>query len=603
MEDIDRSSGWIGTVLQDKWRIVAKIARGGVATVFRAEHRHGQRAAIKIMLPQFCRNEDVRRRFLREGYAANKVGHPGVVRVIDDDVTPSGSPYIVMELLEDGENLEDRRVRLGGRLPADEVVRVCDQVLDVLAAAHDKGIIHRDIKPENVFLKNDGTVKVLDFGIAHIKESVLEHEPTATGILLGTPEFMAPEQAVGKRGTIDARTDVYALGATMFTLLSGEAVHVHDNLSALLIATSTRQARSLASVAFKGIPRELVAVVDKALALEKARRWQSARAMQEALRKAMPEAFTATDTPATPSADAPPTREQVSLLPPPKPATVLMPPPARSPTRPPPPPARVPPSLSPPARAESRLPRPTPPPPVVDEVTTTAPRNLRPARARPASEGRDPIPSDPPSPGPASAPTLLHAAPARHGAAPVADGEVVEEMPTRLAPSRSRAEARERASCEEEEGTDAPTVALAEPPVARRPAQDRPLPDHHPPRIDRHPPHAFEEDVADVETRAAPLQPVQRHYVPAPHPNRSTLPLVEGFPPHAASMAPHEPMPPVAAYAPVPPPWAARRQQPTTPSRQRLDQQRNATMLALVGLLAVVVVCAWIAGCLFMRDQ
>ena len=289
MADVhDRSSGWIGAVLADKWRIDAKIARGGVATVYRATHRQGQVAAIKIMHPELARNEEVRRRFLREGYAANKVGHPGVVSVLDDDVTADGSAYIVMELLEQGEVLEDRRERLGGKLPVAEAVDVCAQILDVLAVAHGKGIIHRDIKPENIFVLTDGTVKVLDFGIAHIKEAVEEHEATKTGLLLGTPEYMSPEQVLGKRGQIDASTDIYAVGATLFTLLSGESVHVAETLNMLLVQASSRQARSLSSVVYKELPRPLIAVVDKALALEKPRRWPSARAMQLALREAVP---------------------------------------------------------------------------------------------------------------------------------------------------------------------------------------------------------------------------------------------------------------------------------------------------------------------------
>jgi serine/threonine-protein kinase len=287
--DADQTSGWIGTVLQNKWRIEAKIARGGVATVFRATHRQGQRAAIKIMHAQYARNADVRTRFLREGYAANTVGHPGVVRVLDDDVTEDGSPYIVMELLEDGELLEDRRERLGGHLPVVEAVAICDRVLDVLAAAHDKGIIHRDIKPDNIFVLPDGKVKVLDFGIAHIKEAVLKREMTATGLLLGTPEFMAPEQALGAKGQIDARTDIFAVGATLFTLLSGQAVHMAPTVTQQLIAMSTRQARSLLATKAP-VPPELVPVVDRALSLDKNGRWPSARAMQAALRAAMPEA-------------------------------------------------------------------------------------------------------------------------------------------------------------------------------------------------------------------------------------------------------------------------------------------------------------------------
>jgi eukaryotic-like serine/threonine-protein kinase len=325
-EPQDRSSGWIGSVLADKWRVDAKIARGGVATVYRATHRQGQVAAIKIMHPELARNEEVRKRFLREGYAANKVGHPGVVSVLDDDVTKDGTAYIVMELLEQGEVLEDRRERLGGKLPMAEAVDVCVQILDVLAVAHDKGIIHRDIKPENIFVLEGGTVKVLDFGIAHIKEAAKQHEATATGLLLGTPEYMSPEQVLGKRGQIDASTDIYAVGATLFTLLSGESVHPAESLNMLLVLAASRQARSLASVAFKELPRPLIAVVDKALALEKHRRWPSARAMQVALRDAVPA---------------------------PKVAKVSAPPPAKAPASLPPRPASLPPrpTLPPPPRA------------------------------------------------------------------------------------------------------------------------------------------------------------------------------------------------------------------------------------------------------------
>jgi serine/threonine-protein kinase len=276
------ATGWVGALLSDKWRIEARIARGGVATVYRATHRHGQKAAIKIMHPELARNEDVRRRFLREGYVANKVGHPGVVEVLDDDVTDGGSAYIVMELLEGGELLEDRRERLGGKLGVAESVDVMMQVLDVLAAAHENGIIHRDIKPDNIYVRADGSVKLLDFGIAHLREAAREAEPTMTGHLLGTPDYMAPEQALGTRGQIDARTDVYAVGATLFTLLSGEAVHPSETLAALIMAASSQQARSLATTETE-VPREIVEVVDKALSMEKARRWPNARAMQDAL--------------------------------------------------------------------------------------------------------------------------------------------------------------------------------------------------------------------------------------------------------------------------------------------------------------------------------
>ena len=368
----DRSSGWIGTVLANKWRIDAKIARGGVATVYRATHRQGQVAAIKIMHPELARNEEVRKRFLREGYAANKVGHPGVVSVLDDDVSEDGSAYIVMELLEKGEELEARRERLGGRLPVAEAIDICEQVLDVLAVAHEKGIIHRDIKPENIFVLSDGTVKVLDFGIAHIKEAAKQQESTATGLLLGTPEYMSPEQALGKRGQIDASTDIYAVGATLFTLLSGESVHVADSLTMLLVQAASRQARSLSSVAYKDLPRALISVVDKALALEKPRRWPSARAMQLALGKAVLAAGRHAVTTAPNPAVATPTTKLSA--PPPRPASL---PPPRKPSLPPAPPR--PGSLPPPVRAPLRtqlVHEPEPPSlPPISGPTTVIPRH------------------------------------------------------------------------------------------------------------------------------------------------------------------------------------------------------------------------------------
>jgi len=296
---------WVGKVLSGRWRIDGFIAQGGVATVFRASDSRGHPVAVKIMHPHFADNLDARGRFLREGYAANRVDHPGVVRVLDSAVS-DGLPYIVMELLANGELLEHRREKLGGALPVVEVVMIADQLLDVLASAHEKGIIHRDIKPDNLFLLADGTLKVLDFGIAQIREAAIKAEPTATGLLLGTPDFMSPEQALGIRGVVDAQSDVYAVGATMFTLLSGEAVHVADTLARLLTSVVSEPARSLATVARRDIPRELVPVVDRALALDKAMRWRSAREMRAALRTYAPHVARVPTAPIS-AAPAPPT--------------------------------------------------------------------------------------------------------------------------------------------------------------------------------------------------------------------------------------------------------------------------------------------------------
>src|SRR5262249_30621290 len=142
-------------------------------------------------------DKDVRNRFLQEGYAANAVGHPGVVKVLDDDVTADGSFFLVMELLE-GESLERRRQRLGGTLPIEEVFTVGERILDVLVAAHARRIVHRDVKPENVFVTREGAVKLLDFGVARIRHPSAEVTACGSGFFLGTPEFMSPEQVTGQ---------------------------------------------------------------------------------------------------------------------------------------------------------------------------------------------------------------------------------------------------------------------------------------------------------------------------------------------------------------------------------------------------------------------
>jgi serine/threonine-protein kinase len=285
-----RSQGRIGTVIKDKWRVDARIGSGGMASVYAATHRNGNRVALKMLHPEMSRDQTLRQRFLREGYVANQVAHPGAVRIQDDDVTEDGCVFLVMELLE-GESLESRRERMGGRLPMDEVFTVGDQLLDLLNAAHSKGIIHRDIKPENIFVTQEGQIKVLDFGIARLRDAS-DHERTSTGLMLGTPDFMSPEQASGAE--VDARSDLWAAAATMFTLLSGEVVHIAPTLRDHLIQTATQPARSLADVSPE-VPPQVVAVIDRALQLDKINRFQDARAMQDAWRWAYRSVTSGTD--------------------------------------------------------------------------------------------------------------------------------------------------------------------------------------------------------------------------------------------------------------------------------------------------------------------
>lgn len=284
-EDGERANAQLrlGTVLLGKYRIERVLGIGGMAVVYEATHRNRQKFAIKVLHRELSINPDIRSRFLREGYVANTVEHRGAVKVLDDDLAEDGSAFLVMELLA-GESLEQIWAKHTRRLPAWIVLALCDQLLDVLAAAHSRSIVHRDIKPANLFLTREGVVKVLDFGIARLRESTATHA-TQTGTLLGTPAFMAPEQAGGRPQDIDGRTDLWAVGATLFSLLTGATVHECDNAQQLIVQAATRPARSMAKVMPEASPR-IVALVDRALAFDRTKRWPGADQMRDAVREA-----------------------------------------------------------------------------------------------------------------------------------------------------------------------------------------------------------------------------------------------------------------------------------------------------------------------------
>src|SRR5512132_715482 len=278
-----RSHARVGLVLRDKWRLDELLGVGGMAAVYAATHvNNGRRGAIKLLHPELAVNAEVRSRFLREGYAANKVEHPGTVAVLDDDITEDGAVYLVMELLS-GETLEARR-EITGVLPPADVLPVIDRILDVLVAAHAKGIVHRDLKPDNVFLCSDGLVKVLDFGIARVREASGGGRQTmANAGPMGTPAYMPPEQARGRWSEVDPTSDLWAVGATMFTLLTGRLVHEAETVNELLLAAMTKPAPKLASV-LPGVAPELAGIIDRALAYAQEDRWPDAATMQAALR-------------------------------------------------------------------------------------------------------------------------------------------------------------------------------------------------------------------------------------------------------------------------------------------------------------------------------
>jgi serine/threonine-protein kinase len=234
---------------------------------------------------------------------ANEVSHVGAVRVLDDDETEDGSAFLVMELLE-GSTLDQLAMEKGGSLPPEQVLEHAAQVLDTLIAAHARGIVHRDIKPENLLVTNEGVVKILDFGIARWNGLGESQRVTQAGEPIGTPAFMPPEQARGHWEAVDAQSDLYSLGATMFNLVTGAAVH-DDALTVaeLLVSVITRPARSVKQAG--DVPDAVAEVIDTALSYDKRGRFVDALEMRRAIEGAYVELtrkpIPATPTPATTS--------------------------------------------------------------------------------------------------------------------------------------------------------------------------------------------------------------------------------------------------------------------------------------------------------------
>jgi eukaryotic-like serine/threonine-protein kinase len=217
-----------GAVIRGKYRILSKIGQGGMGAVYKALHLPFQELrALKVMSPDLLNDQAFVKRFEHEAILARKLQHPNAVRVEDIDTTEEGQPFIVMEYIE-GRSLKSS-IETESPMPASRVCPIIKQVASALDAAHRLGIVHRDVKPENIILVQgpDGELaKVLDFGVAKMNERVSETAGwnlTQTGTLLGTPSYMSPEQALGKRGDeLDGRSDIYSLGVVMYQMLTGE---------------------------------------------------------------------------------------------------------------------------------------------------------------------------------------------------------------------------------------------------------------------------------------------------------------------------------------------------------------------------------------------
>jgi serine/threonine protein kinase len=271
-----------GRLLEEKFRLLRKLGKGGMASVWLATNtRVDREVAIKLIRPEVLRNEELVARFRSEAKAAGRIDHPNVCDILDFGIGPVG-PYIVMEYLR-GRTLS-QMIKLGGPMQVGTAAKLVRQALSGLIAAHANGIVHRDLKPENVFLHEtpggEPVVKIMDFGVAKLTDGSSEIT-TEQGALLGTPEYMAPEQFLGA-DMAEARTDLWAVGAILYRALTGEHAFKGPTVAATLMRVTHDEPSPLRSLA-PGVPEALEAIVCKCLAKKPADRFENARVLRDAL--------------------------------------------------------------------------------------------------------------------------------------------------------------------------------------------------------------------------------------------------------------------------------------------------------------------------------
>ena len=272
-----------------QYRIVKKLGAGGMGAVYLGEHiLLGRRAAIKTLLPALSRNKEIAERFFNEARATSAISDPGVVQIFDFGYHVDGTAYIVLELLE-GESLANRIDRMG-QLLVGESLRIARQVAASLAVAHGHGIVHRDLKPDNIFLIHDGETtsgertKILDFGICKLSRE--DVRITGSGVMVGTPVYMSPEQCRGNSDEIDQRSDIYALGCVLFHMLTGRAPFEHDAPGDFIVS-HMQHTPPLASSIVPALPSMVDDILMRCLAKAPSDRFQSMGELCAALGNAM----------------------------------------------------------------------------------------------------------------------------------------------------------------------------------------------------------------------------------------------------------------------------------------------------------------------------
>ncbi len=270
----------VGGVIGSSYRIERRLADGGMGRLYQASHtRLPRKLAVKVLHEPHAHRPEAVRRFEREASALARLDHPHVLGIIDFVRTADGRGAIVTPLLE-GESLEARLAR-DGRLDPEEALRLAREMCDGVAAAHREGIVHRDLKPSNVFLverdeRDRAAVKLLDFGVAKLSND----DMTRAGVVLGTPAYMAPEQA-RRSSDVDERADVYAIGAVLYRMLAGSPPYEGDDAASILAQVLAGPARRLGT--HGAFSEAIEAIVERAMARDPDERFPSARALARAL--------------------------------------------------------------------------------------------------------------------------------------------------------------------------------------------------------------------------------------------------------------------------------------------------------------------------------